>query len=332
MPDIKLKGWSGHEWEHKDVPFVWLNDADGTGKLPFTYGEAVSKTVEPDFSGGDMSVPINEGELVTELTVKQPEDLVPENIPKGMYIAGVGPGEFEGGGNSESVASILNGTITEIDVPEVEIGQYAFYNHLNLKTARIKSAQKNAFHNCKTLTNVEIVDGTVLAGQTFYNCTGLAEVKAPKLEQIGNDFYGCTALTKIDMPNFILIGDSGFSGCTSLTELVSTAPVNYISVGRYGLLGCTSLKKIDIASTINFGRYSECKGCTALEAVIMRKTSGVVYDLMYAMSHASSTFYNCPNVYFYVPSVMIDTYLAKTNWATYASKFRAIEDYPDICD
>jgi hypothetical protein len=35
--------------------------------------------------------------------------------------------------------------------------------------------------------------------------------------------------------------------------------------------------------------------------------------------------------YIYVPSVLIDYYRADTNWATFESQFRAIEDYPKIC-
>lgn len=100
MPDVKLKGWSGSDFEYNTVPKVWLEASESTEEVPvlvpFTYGEAVAKTVEPDFSGGDMSVPIPEGELVTQLTIAKPENLVPENISMGEYIAGVGPGTFEG--------------------------------------------------------------------------------------------------------------------------------------------------------------------------------------------------------------------------------------------
>lgn len=105
MPDIKIRGWSGNEFAYQDVPKIWLDAAESTEEspvlVPYTYGEAVSKTVEPDFSGGDMEVPIAEGELVTDLTIIKPDELVPENIPEGMIIAGVGPGTFKGTGEVE---------------------------------------------------------------------------------------------------------------------------------------------------------------------------------------------------------------------------------------
>lgn len=78
---------------YPSVPKVWLTHPDSTEEapvlVPYTYGEAVSKTVEPDFTDGDMAVPIGEGELVTELTVVKPEELVPENVRAGKTIAGI---------------------------------------------------------------------------------------------------------------------------------------------------------------------------------------------------------------------------------------------------
>ena len=108
MPDVKIRGYSA-EFTYKDVPMLWLADpsqeigepeeGETPNLVPFTYGQAVPKTVTPDFSGGDMSVPIPEGELVNQLTITKPAELIPENIPEGMYIAGVGPGTFAGGGD-----------------------------------------------------------------------------------------------------------------------------------------------------------------------------------------------------------------------------------------
>lgn len=101
MPDIKIKGWSGNEFEYKDVPKIWLPAPESTEEVPvlvpYTYGEAVSKTVELDFSAGDMAVPIADGELVKELTITKPETLTPENIAAGINIAGI-LGAFAGGG------------------------------------------------------------------------------------------------------------------------------------------------------------------------------------------------------------------------------------------
>lgn len=101
MADVSVKNYSGDNVTYKSVPKIWLSSPEAPDDpervIPFTYGEAVGKVVEPDFSGGDMAVPIAEGELVTALTVVKPETLTPENIAKDVEIAGV-VGTHEGGG------------------------------------------------------------------------------------------------------------------------------------------------------------------------------------------------------------------------------------------
>lgn len=114
--DAVLLSYSQNPVVYNNIPKVWLTHPDSTDEdvklVPFTYGEAVSKSVTPDFANGDMSVEIPDGELVTELTVVKPENLVPENIAEGVNIAGtvgalaaggstkVAYGEFTGNGAS----------------------------------------------------------------------------------------------------------------------------------------------------------------------------------------------------------------------------------------
>ena len=116
MPDIKIKGWSGTEFAYQAVPKIWLNAAESTEEspvlVPYTYGEAVSKTVDPDFSAGDMAVEIPEGELVTGFTITKPETLIPENIAAGVNIAGV-LGSFSGGAGVLAAAGTYQPEITD---------------------------------------------------------------------------------------------------------------------------------------------------------------------------------------------------------------------------
>lgn len=63
--------------------------------------EEETKTISPDFSGGDVVVTPTEGKLLSEVTVQKPETLVPENIAKDVDIAGVvGTLETGGGGGN----------------------------------------------------------------------------------------------------------------------------------------------------------------------------------------------------------------------------------------
>lgn len=98
MPNIKAKNYYGEYVTRENADKVYFDSADTEGeKVPFTYGEVVEgMQIEPDFSAGDMTVAAGEGKLLREVTVVKPEDLVPEKIAIGEYIAGVGPGTHKG--------------------------------------------------------------------------------------------------------------------------------------------------------------------------------------------------------------------------------------------
>lgn len=100
MPDVKIKGYSGAEFEYKNVPKVWLaapeSTMDNPVLVPFTYGEALDDVeVALDFSAGDQTITMPDGYLARSAVVKKPDALVPGNIKAGESIAGI-TGEYEG--------------------------------------------------------------------------------------------------------------------------------------------------------------------------------------------------------------------------------------------
>lgn len=100
MEDIKLKDAAGRTKTYSNVPKVWMESADGKKLVPFTYGEAVSKTISLDFTNGDMTVSMPEGQLAKDLTILKPENLVSRNIAEGVNIAGVIGSLIATGGDS----------------------------------------------------------------------------------------------------------------------------------------------------------------------------------------------------------------------------------------
>ena len=96
MRDIVLKTIDGTQNTYQNVDKIAIPTPDGNTAI-FTEGQAVSKTVEPNFASGDMTVPISDGELVTKLTVKKPEALISDNIKKDINIGGV-TGTLSGAG------------------------------------------------------------------------------------------------------------------------------------------------------------------------------------------------------------------------------------------
>lgn len=111
MPNVKTIGYSGAEFVHKDVSKVWLDAPESTEDnpvlVPFTYGEVLDGLeFDPDFSDGDISISMPDGYLAKSAVIKQPANLIPENIAEGVDIAGI-IGAFAGG----SSVKIATGTI-----------------------------------------------------------------------------------------------------------------------------------------------------------------------------------------------------------------------------
>lgn len=97
---VKIKGYSGAEFEYQNVPKVWLaapeSTVDNPVLVPFTYGEAVDNVqIVPDFSSGDHTLKMPAGEMARSAVVKKPDSLIPGNIKAGETVAGI-TGEYEG--------------------------------------------------------------------------------------------------------------------------------------------------------------------------------------------------------------------------------------------
>jgi hypothetical protein len=98
-------------------------------------------------------------------------------------------------------------------------------------------------------------------------------------------------------------------------------------VGMYAFAYCTSLTTVDLSKCISVYAFAfhECKALTML---IIRTNSVCTLE-------RDNAFTNTPIAkrtgYIYVPKALIDQYKVAENWSRYASQFRAIEDYPDVC-
>lgn len=114
-----------------------------------------------------------------------------------------------------------------------------------------------------------------------------------------------------------------FRACTALTN-VNFPSVTSVAMGAFW--NCTALTKADFASCVSLANNA-FYGCSALSAVILRNIEAVstITGTPFANSAIASG-----TGYIYVPSALVETY--KTNWATYATQIRAIEDYPEVCD
>lgn len=161
------------------------------------------------------------------------------------------------------------------------------------------------------LQTVALPNSTSIGYNSFGQCSKLEILYAPKVIDIGEyAFKGCVNLAEINLPMTVTIGVDSFANCYSL-ETVDLSSVASISNGSFGR--CYSLKNVILRSEslCALDDVSAFFGCNHIEGTV------------------NST-YNPDGLkdgYIYVPKSLIGDYKTATNWSTFASQFRALEDY-----
>lgn len=190
---------------------------DVAGVIGTFAGDEMEKTVDLNMANGDQIVDADPDTVMTRVTVKKPETLVPENIVKGADIGGVigtHTGEFgiyASGGNGrtwiepEHIASSAfthNGTFTKESFPNVlDIGGYAFYGASNL-------------------TEIDMALCESVGTYAFAYCSKLKDANMPNCKSLWSyAFYSCSSLEKVYFPNCISIGNYAFQACSGIKEL-----------------------------------------------------------------------------------------------------------------
>jgi hypothetical protein len=177
-----------------------------------------------------------------------------------------------------------------------------------------------------------------IAPCAFNHCSELLTVDAPNVTSVADSaFSSCTALVSVSLPAAIgNLGKSSFNTCTSLLEVkfpnIETIPSESAS-GSGVFADCHSLRKADFSKLTSIGGRS-FYGCYALIALILRSDSVCALtgtNILNATPIATSGNYGhlvtYGTGYIYVPAALIEDYKVATNWSTYASQFRALEDY-----
>ena len=234
--------------------------------------------------------------------------------------------------NFPAVTSIANFTfnscssLTTINFPAVtSIGNNAFYNCKSLISADFpvaKSINNYAFYGCSALTTINFPAVTSIGNNAFYACLALTHADFPAVTSIGAyAFYSCNSLISADFPVAANIGPYSFYGCSALTH--ADFPVAK-SISAYTFYNCKSLISADFPVATNIYSYA-FYNCSALTALILR--SSTICTLSNKNAFTGCTHITGTGGYIYVPSSLINTYKTATNWVTYASKFRALENY-----
>jgi hypothetical protein len=153
----------------------------------------------------------------------------------------------------------------------------------------------------------------------------VTEIYSENAEKIGiRAFYFVSTLKSVDAPSASIIEQFAFGSCSGLASV--NLP-NAVTVQTYAFHACSALTSIDLPNATSIGVHA-FNSCQALNTLILRSNTLCSLGNTAAIG---GTKIASKTGYIYVPSALVNEYQSATNWSTYSTQFRAIEDYPDVC-
>ena len=218
------------------------------------------------------------------------------------------------GGSGGDLDALIDGSLTEITSNAESVRSGAFLGNTwvtKIDLPKALTINTGAFENCTKLMNVNIPSATTMEYDIFKNCKKLVSVNAPLVETIKQyAFNMCVLIESVKFPALTLVDQYCFSRADNL-------------------------KKADFPKVkkINNNAFNNCYSFRTLilrsETMCNLGGSNAFYYCYHFSGSAHST-YNPDGLkdgYIYVPRTLIDSYKAATNWTTFATQFRALEDY-----
>ena len=127
------------------------------------------------------------------------------------------------------------------------------------------------------------------------------------------------SITELQDTNVTSLRESAFRDADLLEKVV----FGYVKTTGRESLRCKGLQIADFYQNVTF-EYSTFEYASALKALILRSPARCTAknDNVLANSGIAKG-----TGYIYVPSALVDNYKTASGWSTYASQFRALEDY-----
>lgn len=174
----------------------------------------------------------------------------------------------------------------------------------------------------KSITEFKDNELTHIGGYALAQCKALTIVDLPSVTTLGEcALYECSGITSINLPALTTLGENSIRGMILLTSLCLPA---LTGIPSYSFFGSNALKTADFWSVTSIKQYA-FTSCSSLTALILR--SETMCSLANTNAFTSSSIKNGGTGYIYVPRALVDSYKSATNWSTYATQFRALEDY-----
>ena len=271
--NLVLKDHSGINIEGLDSVVEIRVPTDDGDFQSYTLGARVEKTIDLDFSAGNMEVTPENGTVFGKVVIRQPATLIPDNIAFDVNIAGI-VGTNKGSDMAESRIEYTlddNGDVIAAKcIGLTSLPNYSFYSYTTLQTLDLS-----------TSPNL-----TKIGSNCCYNCSSLKEVIFPaSLKEIGNySFYSGTYLETVrfmgDLSQWMSIKRSsagvGYSGATYPTSLyvggnlvsgVVEIPDEFTVIPNYtfyGISNITGVKFPEGCTEIGTNAFAFCNDITEI--------------------------------------------------------------------
>ena len=153
-------------------------------------------------------------------------------------------------------------SLIAVDLPSLKtIENNIFFNCTNLGTVNmplVETIGSSAFYRCASLANVDLPSLRILKGGNIFRESGVVNFNAPLLTNAGTaSFNGCKSLVTITLAMVEIVGDSCFTGCSSLNINMSLPNLKVIEYGGFNatssLKGRVNLPNLETISGGAFG-------------------------------------------------------------------------------
>ena len=248
-------------------------------------------------------------------------------------------------GDQATVDGLVNHTLTSLEEDGIGIiGDRALYNNTALTSVNFPNATsigEYAMAGCSALQTALVPKLATSGTYAFNNCTSLESISMPQLATVPNYmFAGCSALSSVSIPNATRINQYAFQNCKDLTSIELDGVTN---IGNYAFSG-TGIGTLVIPDATSLGTYlcqgyrtgvvdqhktvnlssNRFNGANSLCHLILRSTTMCTLTT----NALTGTAIAAGIGWIYVPTDLVATYKAASNWSNYASQIVDISEYP----
>lgn len=248
-------------------------------------------------------------------------------------------------GDQATVDGLVNHTLTSLEEDGIGIiGDRALYNNTALTSVNFPNATsigEYAMAGCSALQTALVPKLATSGTYAFNNCTSLESISMPQLATVSNYmFAGCSALSSVSIPNATRINQYAFQNCKDLTSIDLDGVTN---IGNYAFIG-TGIGTLVIPDATSLGTYlcqgyrtgvvdqhktvnlssNRFNGANSLCHLILRSTTMCTLTT----NALTGTAIAAGIGWIYVPTDLVATYKAASNWSNYASQIVDISEYP----